>query len=143
MSTSALEHDAPCDIANTSGTPGPVPVEVVLLGWCWGGFALTWLWGLANRVYVIALVLLAAPMVGDGHWFGATVVRWCVPPLVAVYLGLQGHRLAWRHRRFASVRQFEETMTTWDANARSIFLVAVPTFALLALAGVVHDHYWH
>ena len=73
------------------------------MGWCWGAFGLTWIWGIANRT---GLTLLFLP---------ATVLMPSVGPLIlSIWFGVMGHEWAWRNRRFAGFAQFQETMRVWN-----------------------------
>lgn len=74
------------------------------MGWCWGGFAFTFIWGMANQVWAGMFALaLVVPWVG-----------WALAIGVAVWFGLQGHELAWRHRRFDSMEEYRLKMRAWD-----------------------------
>jgi hypothetical protein len=96
------------DADNNSGTDGPPPPEVEVMGWSWGGFGLNWIWGIGNRVWISLLGLIP-----------------CVGLIVAIYLGISGHKLAWQKRRFESLQQFQETMKAWNLWGLIIFLVSL------------------
>ncbi len=106
----------PEETDNTSGTDGPVPHEVQRMGWSWGGFALTWVWGLGNRVWIALLALI--PIVNIA---------------VAIWLGVSGHAMAWRKRRFRSIAEFESTMRAWNNWGLGLLLASI----LLGLFGGV------
>jgi len=53
-----------------------------------------------------------------------------------VWLGVAGHRLAWRHRRFQDVRQYQDTMRTWNRWGFGLFLVGVVGFVVYLACGV-------
>ena len=107
------QPQAPAYQKNTSGTNGPVPLEVANMGFSWGAFGLGWIWGVSNKIY-FTLGLIAfgfIPHVGPFLSLGA-----------AIWLGVVGHRLAWRHREFASVEQFRETMRVWNTWGVWLFI---------------------
>lgn len=96
--------------SNTSGT-GPaaaVPPEVEAMGWSWGGFGLNWIWAIANKTWIGLLALIP-----------------CVNIVIAIWLGISGHKLAWQNRRFESLQQFQETMKAWNLWGLIIFLVSI------------------
>jgi hypothetical protein len=93
---------------NNSGTGGPPPPEVEVMGWSWGGFGLNWIWGITNRVWISLLCFVP-----------------CVNLIVAIYLGIYGHKLAWQNRRFQSLHHFQETMKAWNLWGLIIFLVGL------------------
>lgn len=95
---------------DTAGSNGLVPEEV-RVGFNWGAFWLSWVWGLSNGVYVSLLVLI-------------------LPIVWQVYLGVKGNELAWRHRRFTDVEHFYAVQRTW---AKWGWVVAIIT----VVAGVV------
>jgi len=66
-------------------------------GWNWGGFLLTWIWGIGNRTYVSFLSLI--PGLGL---------------LVAIFLGIRGNEWAWKNRRFESAEQFIKVQKIWS-----------------------------
>jgi hypothetical protein len=125
------------DDVNNSGTSGPLPIEVLRMGWSWGAFIFSWMWALANRVYYAAiLAILASSAIsmtphghrGAGFATGVTII--------SVWLGVAGHRLAWRHRRFQDVRQYQDTMRTWNRWGFGLFLVGVVGFVVYLACGV-------
>lgn len=93
---------------NNSGSDGPVPPDVEAMGWSWGAFGITWIWGIGNQVYIALLALI--PFVNL---------------VVSIYLGVVGHKLAWQKRRFASLQQYQETMRAWNAWGLGVFIFSV------------------
>lgn len=93
---------------NTSGTYGPVPSAVSNLGWCWGGFGLDGIWGIGNKVWISLLALI--PVVALG---------------IKIWLGVKGHEMAWRARRFDSFEQYRATMRTWNNWGIGFFVVSI------------------
>ncbi len=77
---------------NNSGTGGPAPPEV--LGWNWGAFFLTWIWGISHGVWNSFVVIILG-------------IIW------QIVLGAKGSEWAWKSRRFASVQQFKDTQRAW------------------------------
>jgi hypothetical protein len=53
-----------------------------------------------------------------------------------IYLGVYGHRLAWRKRRFVSVRQFEDTMGSWNAWGMWLFIVSIGLVVALTVYSI-------
>ncbi|HUS80296.1 MAG TPA: hypothetical protein VM283_03445, partial [Armatimonadota bacterium] len=94
----------PQQYANNSGTGGPAPPEV--LGWNWGAFWMTWLWGITNGVWNSLLVLILG-------------LIW------QIVLGAKGSEWAWQHRRFDSVEQFKQTQRAWAMWGWIMFFVSL------------------
>ena len=101
------------DDMNTSGTRGDAPVEVLRMGWCWGAFTFTWVWAIGTRTYIAILISLLG-VIGQ-FWLGAS-----------------GHQLAWRHRRWTDMGQFQSSMRAWNRCGLWVFVAtAILLFAAL------------
>jgi prepilin-type processing-associated H-X9-DG protein len=93
----------------------PPPLEVCQMGWCWGAFGLSWIWGIGNRVWLSFLCMV--PYVG---------------PIFGIWLAIAGHKLAWQNRRFESFQQYRDTMRVWNTWGLAIFMISL----LPILAGI-------
>lgn len=93
---------------NNSGTRMPAPAEVHMMGWSWGGFCFTWIWGIFNGVWISLLGLI--PYVGI---------------VICIWLGVKGHELAWQNRRFESFEQYQATMAAWDKTGLVVFIISL------------------
>ena len=83
---------------NTSGQGSSSVLPQELQGWNWGGFLLTWIWGVGNQVWLALLALIPVP-------FAALAV--------AVVLGLKGNEWAWQSKKWDSIAQFQRTQRIW------------------------------
>lgn len=101
---------------NTSGMKSGAPAEVTAMGWCWGVFGLGWIWGIANHV-TLAIVTIAIGLV--------PYIGWLANLIILIYLGINGHSLAWENRRFDSFEQFRDTMRVWNMWGRIVFIVVI------------------
>lgn len=95
-----------------SGAHDGVPPQVAAFQWNWGAFLLPWLWAFNHKlpawgVGMLALFLLSfVPLVN--------IVTGLISFGLAVYLGLNGHKLAWENRRFdGGVTQFISVQSAW------------------------------
>ncbi len=88
--------------ANTSGTGGPVPEEII--GWNWGAFWWSWIWGIAHTVWIALLAL-------------------CLGIIWMIVLGVKGNEWAWQHRQFDSGEQFKQTQAVWSKWGWILFFV--------------------
>jgi hypothetical protein len=95
-------------IENNSGTRMLAPPEVYMMGWSWGAFCFTWIWGLCNSVWISLLGLI--PYVNI---------------VVCVWLGVKGHELAWQSRRFESFEHYRLVMETWDKIGLIVFIASL------------------
>lgn len=103
--------------ANTSGQGGPVPDEVKNMGWNWGAFWLTWIWGIGNGVWISFVALVLG-------------IIW------SVVLGLKGNEWAWQNRRFESIEQFRETQAAWSKWGWIVLVVSAVIWILMMVFGV-------
>jgi hypothetical protein len=102
---------------NTSGQGGAVPAEVMGMGFNWGAFWLTWIWGIAHGVWNSFLVLVLN-------------IIW------SIVLGVKGNEWAWRSRRFDSVEQFRQTQAVWSKWGWILFIIwLVLAVIVMLLAG--------
>ncbi len=92
--------------ANVSQPQPSGLTEEELRRWNWGGFLLSWIWGLGNNVWWALLALIP----------GISLV-------VAIMLGLRGTRASWEAGKWSSPAQFWESQRRW-------------TFAGLIVTGV-------
>lgn len=104
---SPLDQSLPL-AGNTSGTRGPVPKDVAKMGWCWGAFGLHFFWAAANRVWWVLPVMIIC-VIG----VAASVLVNILSFVLLIILGLKGHEMAWRARKFDSLEQFQDTMKVW------------------------------
>ena len=101
--------------ANNSGTGGPAPLEV--RGWNWGAFFFSWLWGIANGVWVSLLICLLG-IIGT------------------IWLGAKGSEMAWGKRRFASVQQFKDTQRAWGTWGWVLFALNLVFSVIIVLVAM-------
>ena len=87
---------------NNSGTGGTPPRAVLDMGYCWPGFLFSRLWRDAHHI----------PM----NWLNGGLN-------MSLTMGQSGYKLAWQHRRFASLRQFQDTMKAWQTAAKVVPVV--------------------
>lgn len=88
--------------------PKSVVPEEVRRGWNWGGFFLTWIWGIGNSTFIaflafVPFVNLAMPFV----------------------LGAKGNAWAWQNKYWHSVEDFRATQRKWAIWGFVIWLVVV------------------
>ena len=83
---------------NTSGQGLLAVVPPELMGWNWGAFLLTWIWGVGNNVWLALIALVPVPLVGLA---------------MSIILGLKGNEWAWQNKRWDSIEQFRRTQRKW------------------------------
>lgn len=71
-----------------------IPQEA--LGWSWGAFLLTWIWGLGNRVWISLLMFV--PLVNIVMWF---------------ILGAKGRQWAWQKGSWRDIEHFKRVQRRW------------------------------
>jgi hypothetical protein len=83
---------------NNSGLGDLSIVPKEIKGWSWGGFLLTWVWGIGNNVWIGLLALIPIPP---------------ITLIIAFILGLNGREWAWRKKHWKSVESFKSTQKKW------------------------------
>lgn len=84
------------------------PVPDLIRRWSWGGFFLTWIWGLGNSVWISLLALVP-------------IVNLIVP----FALGAKGNEWAWQARDWASVEEFQRSQRIWAIVGVTIFTITL------------------
>jgi hypothetical protein len=85
------------DTGNTSGMGSKAVVPPGLGEWNWGGFLLTWIWGIGNNVWWAFLVFVP--------YLGPLVMPWV--------LAFKGNEWAWQSKRWDSIEHFKSVQRTW------------------------------
>jgi hypothetical protein len=87
--------------ASGMGANSTVPPDIK--GWNWGGFLLTWIWGIGNNVWISLIALCSIiPYVG-----------WIASLTMMIILGVRGNEWAWQHKKWDSVEHFKTTQRKW------------------------------
>jgi len=87
--------------ASGMGANSAVPPEI--RGWNWGGFLMTWIWGIGNNVWIALIALLGIiPYVG-----------WVISLTMRIVLGIKGNEWAWQNKKWESVEHFKRVQRTW------------------------------
>ena len=94
--------------ANTSGQGELATVPQEVKGWSWGGFVLTWIWGVCNGVLISLLCFI--PVFG---------VVW------AFFLGAKGNEWAWRNKKWDGIEHFKSTQRPWNIAGIVLFAIAI------------------
>jgi hypothetical protein len=93
---SNARSDPPTENTSGQGLSAVVPPEIV--GWNWGAFFLTWIWGIGNRVWLALIALAPVPLVGL---------------VMMVILGIKGNEWAWQFKKWDSIEQFRHRQRIW------------------------------
>ena len=84
-----------------------MPPEVLAMGYCWPGVFFKTFWLSAHNIPLNWPTRIGA----GGVFTGLGTSAW---------LGEHGYALAWQHRRFAGVREFQDTMKVWQTWAKAV-----------------------
>ena len=76
---------------NNSGQGKLAALPPQLTGWNWGGFFLTWIWGIGNNTFIALLALV--PFVNF---------------VMIFILGAKGNEWAWQNKRWTSIEHFKK-----------------------------------
>jgi hypothetical protein len=91
---------------NTSGTKGGV-VPLGVKGWNWAAFLVSPIWGIFSGVPIAALMLTAYLPVFPAALKLATLMAG------SLFLGFRGNELAWRGKKWRSVKHFKAVQHRW------------------------------
>lgn len=92
------------EVSNSSGATVPDEVK----GLSWGGFFLSWIWGVANGVWLSLLVF--------------------VVPFWHFVLLFKGREWAWKGKRWTSIEEFKKTQKTWAIVGLVLNFGLVPVY---------------
>ncbi|CEK15438.1 Protein of unknown function (DUF2628) [Chthonomonas calidirosea] len=110
-------YSQPVTAQNTSGMRADVPPEIEALKWNWGAFGCGCLWLLFHGLVLAGIglfclnVLLGSMSSVLGN-VGAGI-GWLIGFGISVWLGLNGHKLAWRYNRYESVDDYFRREQVW------------------------------
>ncbi len=105
---------------NTSGMGSQAAVPTALGEWNWGGFLLTWIWGIGNNVWWSFLFFI--PILG-----------WSIIPFM---LAFKGNEWAWQNKRWESIEHFKKVQHVWAVWGWAL-TIAVTVFIVIVAALIV------
>lgn len=77
----------------------------------WGAFLMGWIWCFANGKVEIGFLLLLLTFLWNIPYVGFIFL---IPDLIVlIYLGRKGNKIAWNHREWKSVEEFERVQKNW------------------------------
>jgi len=106
-------------MGNTSGMGSQASVPRELGEWNWGGFLLTWIWGIGNNVWWSFLVFIP--------YLGFMVMPWV--------LAFKGNQWAWQSRHWDSVEHFKRVQHTWAMWGLGITIAVTLLLTIILLLG--------
>jgi hypothetical protein len=106
-------------MGNTSGMGKQATVPRELGDWNWGGFLLTWIWGIGNNVWWSFLVFIP--------YLGFMVMPWV--------LAFKGNQWAWQSRHWDSVEHFKRVQHTWAMWGLGITIAVTVLVTIILLLG--------
>src|SRR5512143_3265919 len=95
MSTIPTGQEGP-GAPNNSGMGPQSTLPPELQGLNWGGFLLSWIWGIGHSTWLALLALV--PYVG---W------------VMSIVLLIKGNEWAWQNRKWESIQQFRDVQAAW------------------------------
>lgn len=103
----------------------------------WGAFGCTFIWAAAMKRWGWFAVMLLSMVSFMPHELYVHVEPFlrCGQLIAAIYLGINGNRLAWESRDWDNLQQFRETQNVWAFWGKVLFGVAV----LLTVVFIVMD----
>ena len=106
---------------NTSGMGSKAAVPHELGDWNWGGFLLTWIWGIGNNVWWSFLVFVP--------YLGFLVMPWV--------LAFKGNEWAWQSRHWQSIEHFKSVQHTWAVWGWAISIAMTAFFIIMMVLGTL------
>ena len=119
-STTASQPATSLLMGNTSGMGSQASVPRELGEWNWGGFLLTWIWGIGNSVWWSFLVFVP--------YLGFMVMPWV--------LAFKGNQWAWQSRHWDSVEHFKRVQHAWTMWGLGITIAITVLVTLILLLGL-------
>lgn len=113
--------------ASGMGSYSAIPPEIK--GWNWGGFLMTWIWGIGNNVWIALIALL-----GMIPWIG-----WIISLTMRIILGVKGNEWAWQRKKWDSIEHFKRVQRTWMWWGVGLILLQV--VLAIALAALIFSLY--
>jgi len=134
--------------SNSSGTQSDVPVEIDRLKWNWGSFLVNRFWLYSHGMSAMGSILWAswlgvrivAPMVGGPVGSGIWGLYILGNLGASIYLGLNGHKMAWRNRRFDSIQQFYSVQRAWMIGGFAVWGIGLAVLMFFGFALVSMRH---
>jgi hypothetical protein len=106
---------------NTSGMGAKSSVPPELGDWNWGGFLLTWIWGIGNNVWWSFLVFVP--------YLGAMVMPWV--------LAFKGNEWAWQNKKWESIEHFKRVQSAWTKWGLGITIVLTLLLVMILVGGAM------
>ncbi len=143
---------------NTSGQGKRAEIPPDIRAWNWGAFWGTWIWGLANRVWISLLyplpnvlgiilvalfmsnILTTEQLVGIAQsniWRFMIFLLWVMQIVLQVSLLLKGNQWAWRAKRWESVQSFLTVQKRWTYFFLAMFVILFIVFFILPLLFII------
>jgi hypothetical protein len=119
---------------NTSGWGQARPAPYWASGWTFAGAIPFGLFALYNGLQAYGLAGILLSVLG----LPLVLLLWPFSIGYIVYIGFRGRELAWRSRRFADRRQYEQMMYSWNV-AGAFSLVVVVVLYVLWIALVINS----
>ncbi len=106
---------------NTSGLGESTTLPPEIQGWSWGGFFLTWIWGIGNNVWIALLSFV------PGLSF-----------LMAIILGIKGREWAWKNKHWESTEVFKSTQKKWAIWGLILTILCFFPILLIAILATIN-----
>lgn len=113
------------ETGNTSGHGPSTEIPAEVKRWSWGGFCLSWIWGVFNGTFIALLSLI--PLVNL---------------VMAFVLGAKGNEWAWRNKQWQSIEHFHQVQKNWAIAGLVIVLgattmgIGIAVVSTLVIVGV-------
>ena len=107
------------DFPNNSGQGKLAVLPPQLIGWNWGAFFLTWIWGIGNSTFIAFLTWI--PIVN----------------LIMIFvLGAKGNEWAWQNKRWQGIEHFKRVQKLWAIWGFILFTLGI-LFALIVIIAAI------
>jgi len=106
---------------NTSGMGSKAAVPPGLGDWNWGGFLLTWIWGIGNSVWWSFLVFVP--------YLGFLVMPWI--------LAFKGNEWAWQSKHWDSIEQFKSMQHKWAVWGIALTITITALIVIAMVIGTI------
>ena len=118
----------------------------------WGAFALTWIWGLGNKVWITLIIIPLWLLFGFGAGLADAMgiltstyksILMIVLNLILlglqIWFGINGNKWAWKKKKYKSVESFHKVQRIWACVALTFILIDIVYTAMTTFPALMNN----
>lgn len=91
------------------------------LAWNWGAFMFSWIWGIANGVYIMLIALI--PGVGF---------------VMSIIGAIKGNQWLWETQKYSTPDELKKSQNSWNTVGVVFFIIINSIILLATLGGILY-----